>query len=56
MAWAAATLWYPRVLQQTTPRWTAVQCAAANRCDEFADVNFGIQERAWGSPIWHIPR
>ena len=53
---AAPTLWYPRVLQQTTPRWTAVQCAAANRCDEFADVNFGIQERAWGSPIWHIPR
>jgi len=49
------TLWYPRVRQQATPRWSAVQCAKAGRCDEFPEVNITIQERAWGSPIWHLP-
>lgn len=52
---AVPTLWYPRVRQQATPRWSAVQCAKAGRCDEFPDVNVDIQERAWGSPIWHLP-
>jgi hypothetical protein len=52
---AVPTLWYPRVRQRATPRWSAVQCAKAERCDEFPDVNVDIQERAWGSPIWHLP-
>jgi len=52
---AVPTLWYPRVKQQSTPRWTAVQCESVGRCDEFPEVNVSIQERAWGSPIWHIP-
>ena len=52
---AIPALWYPRVRQQATPRWSAVQCAKAGRCDEFPEVNVTIQERAWGSPIWHLP-
>jgi len=50
-----ATLWYPRVRQQPTPRWSAVQCARVGRCDEVPEADIAIQERAWGSPIWHIP-
>jgi len=49
------TLWYPRVQQEATPRWSSVQCAKAGRCDEFPEVDVAIQERAWGSPIWHLP-
>lgn len=52
---AIPTLWYPRVRQQSTPRWSAVQCHQAQRCDEFPEVNVDIHERAWGSPIWHLP-
>ena len=51
----SATLWYPRVKERATPRWSAVQCAAAGRCDEFPEMDATLQERAWGSPIWHIP-
>ncbi len=52
---ASATLWYPRIKERPTPRWSAVQCAAVGRCDEFPQMDTTLQERAWGSPIWHIP-
>ncbi len=52
---ALPTLWYPRVKQVSTPRWTAVQCQLVDRCNEYPEVDINIQERAWGSPIWHIP-
>ena len=51
-----ANAWYPRVKQQPLPRWSAIQCAKAERCDEFPEMDKTIVERAWGSPIWHIPR
>ena len=51
-----ANAWYPRVKQQPVPRWSAIQCANAERCDEFPEMDKTIVERAWGSPIWHIPR
>ena len=51
-----ASAWYPRVKQQPAPRWSAIQCANAERCDEFPEMDKTIVERAWGSPIWHIPR
>ena len=52
---ASATLWYPRIKERPTPRWSAVQCAAAGKCNEFPQMDTTLQERAWGSPIWHIP-
>ena len=52
---ASATLWYPRVKEHPTPRWSAAQCAAVSRCDEFPPMDATLQERAWGSPIWHVP-
>jgi hypothetical protein len=47
--------WYPRILEQSTDRWSKVQCEAAGRCDEFPQAVQDIQERAWGSPIWYLP-
>lgn len=50
-----ASAWYPRVQQKPVPRWSAIQCESAGRCDDFPEMNSTIAERAWGSPIWHIP-
>ena len=51
----APAFWYPRILEVETPRWSKFQCEAADRCDEFPGADRMIQERAWGSPIWHLP-
>ena len=61
-------LYYARVLQHPTCRWSAFLCDAAGvRCDEPATVaeGFGpcceprfprtIEERAWTSPVWYSP-
>jgi hypothetical protein len=54
------TLYYARVLEQPTPRWSAFDCAAAPsvdpvQCADGGALNVMIQERAWTSPIWYVP-
>ena len=51
-----ANAWYPRVKEKLVPRWSAIQCEKAGRCEEFPEMDTEISERAWGSPIWHIPQ
>ena len=51
-----AYAWYPRVKEKLVPRWSAIQCEKAGRCEEFPEMDTEIAERAWGSPIWHIPQ
>lgn len=59
-------LYYARVLEQPTPRWSHNDCIALKQSDPnwqsvapdcaaggALDVN--IQERAWTSPIWNLP-
>jgi hypothetical protein len=50
-------LWYARVLQKPTWRWSHHACQEAARqgleCQPGLDVQ--IQERAWTSPIWSLP-
>jgi hypothetical protein len=52
---SAPAFWYPRILQAPTPRWSTVQCVKEGRCEEYPEAVGIIQERAWGSPIWHLP-
>lgn len=52
---AAPAFWYARLHEAPTPRWSAVHCQRAGRCDEFEDADVSISERAWSSPIWHLP-
>ena len=52
----APAFWYARVLEAPTPRWSAYHCRAAGRCDDYSMTNVSIQERAWTSPIWYLPK
>ncbi len=52
---AHPAFWYARVVETPTPRWSAFACARAARCDEFPEADRWIQERAWTSPVWHLP-
>jgi hypothetical protein len=48
-------IYYARALEIPTPRWTTYD-AVRNGLPLLTDVPATVQERAWGSPIWHVSR
>lgn len=53
-------LYYARVLEAPTPRWSKLDCARAplanpTECAAGGAYDKTIQERAWTSPIWREP-
>jgi len=51
----APAYWYVRILELPTPRWSRRDCLAAGDCARYPGADQMIQERAWSSPIWHLP-
>jgi len=47
-------LYYTRVLEIPTPRWTTFDSVRAG-LPLLKDVPATVQERAWSSPIWYQP-
>ena len=52
---AVPAYWYARVLEVPTPRWSKLLCEKAELCTQFPDADKLAAERAWSSPIWHLP-
>ena len=51
---AEAAVYYLRVLEIPTPRWSTLQAIQAG-LPISKDVPSSIQQRAWSSPIWYDP-
>ena len=65
---AERAVWYARVIEKPTCRWTTRVCNAGGvRCNDPATITAGfepccdphvpksVQERSWTSPIWYTP-
>ena len=48
--------WYARVLEAPSKRWSKHLCERLDLCEKFPDADRMIQDRAWSSPVWFLPR
>jgi hypothetical protein len=51
----APSYWYARASEVPTPRWSKLLCESLGKCGDYPEADRMIEERAWSSPIWHLP-
>ena len=51
----APSYWYARASEVPTPRWSKLLCESLGNCGDYPEADRMIEERAWSSPIWHLP-
>ncbi len=52
---AGPAYWYARVIEAPSKRWSKHLCERLDLCDKYPDADRMIQDRAWSSPVWHLP-
>jgi hypothetical protein len=52
---AGPAYWYARVIEAPSKRWSKHLCERLDLCDRYPDADRMIQDRAWSSPVWHLP-
>lgn len=53
---AGPAYWYARVIEQPSKRWSKHLCERLDLCDKYPQADRMIQDRAWSSPVWHLPQ
>lgn len=48
--------WYARVIEQPSKRWSKHLCERLDLCGKYPQADRMVEERAWSSPIWHLPQ
>ena len=52
---AGPAYWYARVIEQPSKRWSKHLCERLGLCEKYPQADQMIQDRAWSSPVWHLP-
>ena len=53
---AGPAYWYARVIEAPSRRWSKHLCERLGLCDKYPDADRMVQDRAWSSPVWYLPR
>jgi hypothetical protein len=53
---ARPAYWYARVIEQPSKRWSKHLCERLDLCAQYPQADQMIQDRAWSSPVWHLPK
>ena len=48
--------WYARVIEQPSKRWSKHLCERLDLCEKYPQADRMVEDRAWSSPVWRLPK